>query len=703
MNRVQRQAFSSKHTVDNQPLRIITALPRTSCTADAIDLVQELPNVRYSTGSSRRLRASARETVVKLLSTDQEEQQDGALRPRTVFRVLRTPIPAGQVMSKTQEMTGRVEAKCYVNTLRRNQRRKGIPAVNVDFLPPCRVPISALLALLPQSVTTPVVFDIKLKDGPPFTAVYEDGYFYKLRKSLMSLNNSDLSRPRSLIVHKEDDQEDEDEAGVPVLLKNVFEERISPADVVAARGPFLRGLGDANSANNAKSAFSVYTRSGKLDPSVTAFSCPPEDLKRGIPYNQFFQNTTRLVREPKNGVSDLQIDNEKRADCRVSCQSEQPFFLRLKLADGENYDYFCNIKIHDDPLVAAYVRAHDAPYDVTNLRIGESSRRDDEDNEDDDYAVSRHTVDALLTLQSYMDRRHFYKKWTVTRESATSGVVKAAGGQYAVRVMATRDALQEIDGEYGVVWSLMASYIYDPQEDAIVGVRSSVRSKPPAKYKEFPPEKTRKFYLSGDVVRVATESKGSSPDGFVVCRKFPGTMRLPGMTCSEMGFCYFAQNPSLAIQVHIERAEAQVNKWRDEGVSRRQQRPERETFWQDWWDRLMILIALLPSATPLRISIDPSFVSPECHKAAVDAVVAMDDCCREAAMVDTRNKVVDPLPSAGLVELFQHTRPPENETERRMLEDNELRAIRELFRNRLRPRFRDRRLEAMVNRQVAQF
>ena len=223
-------------------------------------------------------------------------------------------------------------------------------------------------------------------------------------------------------------------------------------------------------------------------------------------------------------------------------------------------------------------------------------------------------------------------------------------------------------GAYGVMWRLTGSLIYDPNNNTIISCRSSVRNKPDLKNIAFPKDINKEtIYPSGDILRI------TNGDGFVVCRKFPNTLHKNSklkLECNSQQ-CYYARVPARLIQDHINKAVERVHKWQRD---REGKKSVLGKFWKKWWCDLMILIALLPTNSPLLISIDPFFASTECHKHAVDAVVAMEDCRREAN--------VDFHKSETKSEYAQ--------------------MLRHLFKNRQRPRFRDRRLEANVQRQLPQ-
>ena len=249
--------------------------------------------------------------------TAEDTEKTLLLHPSTVFRVLKTPLYETQHLSEAQKMMQSVGAKCYKNTVRAGRRKHSL--VNISFLPPCRIPLTTLLPLLPPDQTA--LFDVKIKDSAPVSVIHQNGMLYKTTDTLISLNATNLSRPRSFRTRKED----------KFVLSD---DTILPMDVVSARGPLITKLVDNSikAEPNARTVLIKYLRGTKSDIPAATFSCSPEELQeRTLSYNEFIRRTTRLVAPPpESATSDISlVYTDMNSQCKVYCESPQPFFLRL--------------------------------------------------------------------------------------------------------------------------------------------------------------------------------------------------------------------------------------------------------------------------------------------------------------------------------------------------------------------------------------
>lgn len=427
-----------------------------------------------------------------------------------------------------------INNKCYSNRKPASRHLSKHCPMTIKFLPPSKVPISSLLR-------ENYIYDVRLdnKKGKTWTVICKkdnDSGLYVLKK-LKHQNlreTTKLTRARSYSgseIEEGDIQQDSE---------------IDLHNIVQVRGPLIKDLAKGY---EQKERFCDATKTIKtiqdgeekfLDPNkirlrflksfnvkrkVTAEEDGEDGMEEGeeegeeeageetipksvlsvddldtddVPYRTFVEKTTRITNKPRvrpDAIVEIEIINNNVKKKVTEDQGEQtaPFF---ELKHNGDIDYFCNLKIHDDGAVDTYVRAHDAPYDVTNFRIPEYEQflKDKDEDEDDENRTEleeyRNHENALLTLQKYLDEFKDYKRYEVVYNDKRFTI---SGGS-EIKICKTRLEFHTCRADapcahYAVYWSLNQSLVFDREMKTTVCVRSCIKSTKPICndiLKEFP-------------------------------------------------------------------------------------------------------------------------------------------------------------------------------------------------------------------------
>ena len=247
----------------------------------------------------------------------------------------------------------------------------------IAFLPPSNVSIASMLR---EDYIYDVRLDSKKKGSGEVWTVKcelvsnENVRYYQLRKlqTQKLRQTTDLKRPRSAfeLGHSE-----------------VSEEVIDMQRIVQVRGPLLRDLalgyeqkdtycdttktigeiGERRDGNAARVAF--LNKPNKPKPKDIAPALSISSLA-SCPYLEFVEKTTRMTEAPNvpdEAMCEISVRSNNIVTPKRQGKDKTAFFFKLQR--NKEWDYFCNLKIHEEAAVDTYVRAHNAPYDVTNFRI----------------------------------------------------------------------------------------------------------------------------------------------------------------------------------------------------------------------------------------------------------------------------------------------------------------------------------------------
>ncbi len=339
---------------------------------------------------------------------------------------------------------------CYLNKPIYDLQSGECP-YDVPFMPNTHTAVS-IVNLLQKGF----IFDVKLVNGSMSTVVCVNGMHRTataactppttlVLKKLPKINlpmNTDILQPRMVEINRDDvDDSDtylDDENCIHCKLVSQF------------RGPYIRNFSsDQYRQASRKCDTSTWKkRLHRRQRYVEHSREPPErqftienlgDVSPQILFSQLTRIDLRS--EKKQGVVHLEFDSSKNVFAPKSDTVERfPYYVSISRMCGTDSvrEYYCNLKLHEEPSVCAYVRGHDSPYVLSAIRLKDTWDVDrnfqsspppkctkrvmdggpssgtgttQDDNEAMAYGL-RHEQDALLTLQQYLDT-HAHNKYVI--------------------------------------------------------------------------------------------------------------------------------------------------------------------------------------------------------------------------------------------------------------------------------------------------
>ena len=367
------------------------------------------------------------------------------------------------------------------------------PHESVVFMPTCRVPIVSLLC-------NECIYDVRLKNNDICTVIChrdDESGEYKLTAlngMMRDPNNADLSKPRRLS-HRIDIDAVKQPGSIPLY------------EVVQVGGPLIHDIASYYYKNENDETETKVTgciaslkrsaamrdsilkteRHGKSYENDVVESVQRDDFEKPIEYRDFVERTTRFTVKPNvddKYIHEIVVDDDQKVTLKDPRKTEKLLYLKLSVGDGDNdYDYFCNLCIdhrYDESTedknraVQAYIRGHDAPYDLTNRDI-KLKKSDD----DDDYVLVWRDKSALLTLREYFFRSAPDNVFDVVTRKGENQFQLVRTDNRTDKVVTIVNSEEELNKESEgsrVYWTLFKTNIKIDGSERVV-VRSCIASK----------------------------------------------------------------------------------------------------------------------------------------------------------------------------------------------------------------------------------